>query len=573
MVTTRSGKPPAPNPMLIGMKARSKPAASIFIFEENPTESKKRESPCKTVNKDIKKTKTLGALPDKENTVKVAVNQLPPASLACDTKKIQISQDEKLMNGAPEGDLFDMVVFEDTELWPYSSDTEAHEEFVKCYKTHQESTVWAEQYESVVVMRRVVLHHPSVINTDPAAVSQLVTSTIAGVESLRSCRVRSGIMGLRGILKHCSTALSATPSSSSSAAPVDHCAGLIACLLAKTGGGPKFICELASNILFQEAVANVPPLTLIRCLLPFVAHRNPELSGNAIQAIVLSSQKIQSEFLMDPNESSMHQLKDLMQGLAQAINAKKPAAKESAKTALKYLVAQVGETQFRNLLQMHTSESQMGEVLRMVAVGSSSSSASASSTAAAIGVACTPSPQVVRPGLNATFSCGMPSGASTLQASAGGMSSKFARKPLQPPSSATTGATSSVSKFKMHMMAQSVDRGAVEIVCAAPRSAIANASVLNTSSESCFDAAAPVPVTPVLSVRDHIMLMKQQKRLQTSQQTPTAVDVDVQVLVSDRVSSEPAEAIASIEVGTEMDVSCTPCTSSCVMLSEADMLR
>lgn len=533
MVTTRSGIPLKPNAAPSGLKARSKPAATIFIFEENNTESKKRESPCKTVKKEAKKSKTHIVLPDKENAINVPVNQLPSSSLQSDTKKIKISQDEKLMNGAPEGDLFDMVVFEDSELWPYTNDAEAHDELAKCYKIHQESTVWADQYESVVVMRRVVLFHSAVVNNDRTALSQVVSSTIAGVESLRSCRVRSGIMGLRGILKFCSNSLCAPVSGSSSAATVDHCAALINSLLVKTGGGPKFICELASSILFQEAVANVPPLTLIRCLLPFVPHRNPELSGNAIQAIVESSRKIQSELMLNPSEDSMVHLRDLMQALAQGISAKKPSAKESAKSALKCLAAQVGDTHLRNLLQMHVSESQMGDVLRLVAAGSSSAAvgASSSSSAPAGCAACTPSPLVARAGLDKTFSRGVPSGGSALHASS--VPSKFARMPLQPPSSATGGATSSVSKFKMHLLAQSVDRSAADVVCAAPlpRSTTVIETPSRTvgpvppsASSAVSVAVAPavssVPATPVLSVRDHIMLMKQQKRLQASQSRP-----------------------------------------------------
>jgi len=526
MVTTRSGKPVVPSSKGVGLKSRTKPASTVFIFEE-PTikaETKKRESPCKNTVSELKKSKTQSSFVDKENVLNVNIVQ-PPSSLQSEPKKIQISQDEKLMSGAPEGDLFDMVVFEDSELWPFASNDEATEEFAKCIKIHDESTVWADQYESVVVVRRVVLHHASILNSSLPMLLEASKAIIAGVESLRSCRVRSGIMGLRTLLRNCGPTLSTMLT-----AEGDPCAAVVTSLLTKTGGGPKFISELALNSLLQEAVAGVPPLELIRCLFPSITHRNPDIGASAIYASVECLGKIDPVVLSDASTEGVQTMRETVQGLAQGLNAKRPKAKDSAKTALRTLCSAVGDAHFECLLKTHLSESQIGEVTR--ALGSS-----------AAATPCTPSPQVGHP--LGSASRGMPSGTSLAMAMSVS-NAKFARKPLVHPSSAQ-GPVNSVSKFKMHMMASSVKSSSGDVIAdivATP----ARSSVAPPASTASSTTGVRAEATPVLSMREHILMMKKQRAAQAATPLSVAADASVLVLEGPMVSAQDS---AQSGAGTE----------------------
>eukprot|EP01032_Pedospumella_encystans_P008676 gene8676-10270_t len=536
MVTTRSGKPLIPSSKGVGSKLRGKASVPIVIFEEPVnTENKKRESPCKSTVSEMKKCKTQSTLVDKENVLNTNLIQ-PPSSLQSEPKKIQISQDEKMMSGAPEGDLFDMVVFEDSELWPYASELEAREEFVKGCKVHDESSVWADQYESVVVIRRVVLHHAEILNANKAMLLEASKAVIAGVESLRSCRVRSGIMGLRTLLRNCGATLSTMQTAEN-----DICAAVVTSLLTKTGGGPKFISELALNSLLQEAVAGVPPLELIRCLFPSIAHRNPDIGASAIYASAECLRKLDHTVLSDSTVKGIEVMKETIQGLAQALNAKRPKAKECAKTALRSLYTAVGDAHFQNLLKTHTSESQQSEVTRAVATSSTPS---------------TPfTPSLTTPATSSSasrFGSGMPGSSSVMKPMSMSTASKFVRKPFLPHASASAAGSASVSRFKLHMMSTAAAASStaqvgmisdisdisVDLVCTSatparsapvmvdvPASAPVSSTTGDVSATSTTSALASAAATPVaaLSMREHILLMKKQQRLAQQLATPVAL--------------------------------------------------
>lgn len=555
MVTTRSGKPVIAGFKPISQLSRSKKAVeTIFIFEDaTATETKKRESPCKLSKKDIKKTKVQPNIIDKENSI----NALPPpVSNLSEVKKIQISQDEKLMSGAPEGDLFDMVVFEDAELWPFANDQEAHDEFVKSCQVHKNSTIWADQYESVVIIRRVLLHHTDVIQNNSLYLTDAVTFAVEGVEALRSCRVRSGIMCLRALLSKCGAVLSSTTttntassSSSSTTSPKHtHIHAIIHSLLTKTGSGPKFIVELALNTLLHEGVANLESFALISCLLPAISHKNPELAASAILTLINSVKKIDREVLGSCDEMHVRSLRDTVISLTTALNAKRPKAKEEARNTLNIMLNTTGDTQFRALLSMHLTETQTNEVMRTLAGPAATPRANTSTTT-------TPSSMRQSSGVasaNHSRTVASASGAMRIPLSA--------RQPLKLPSSAQTAATGSgFSKFKMQRMAQApLPAGCAlteDFVCVAapprrmplpptPSPALSTTSTavadrtegavhhqtadhsINASSTTMASAAATpsaslaavniatIAATPqVSSLRDHIMRMKQQQRL------------------------------------------------------------
>jgi hypothetical protein len=585
MVTTRSGKP-----VLAGFKvgaSQTKVGAikqTVFIFEDadvvpSGEVAKKRESPCKVSHTGVKKSKADSSVVDKENST----NVIPPSAVGySEVKKIQISEDEKLMNGAPEGDLFEMVVFEDGELWPFASDAEAVNEVGSSCKKHSESTVWADKYEAVVVMRRVLLHHTEVISRSMCHLTSVVAAAVADADSLRSCRVRNGIMCLRTLLTQCSSSLSNTgviTASSSSAchAAVNHINSIVNSLLAKTGGGPKFILELSLNTLLNAAVPNLEPTALISCLFTSVEHRNADLAANAILAAVGAVRRIDTSVLCSAAEVHMLSLRDTFCCLALALNAKRHKAKEEAKLAIKYVHAAVGDDHFQALVALHLSEVQAKEVSRVLCTSAPS-------------VPSTPSQQVPstpQSAASASSVRALPPGSGTMRMPASSqashaMSVAGVSRPgasRLPPS----GQTSGVSKFRLHMQATAsaacgAKQGEADDACAAPARSLTPApgplnSALGDSiamrdvrcdTPSSSSTALPVvpaagltatPAAPALSLRDHINLMKQQKR-QIAQQAQTP---QPGLAMSVEKSSREVGADTIDVVGSgAMDVSFTP---------------
>lgn len=632
MVTTRSGKPVYPVCKPGAPASRSKPAKqAIVIFDDtsasaNPSVdvSKKRESPCKLAKVGVKKAKANNFVEDKENSHNVAPL---PVGHHSEVKKIQISEDEKQMNGAPEGDLFEMVVFEDSELWPFANDVEAADELGKGISKHKGSSVWAEKYEALVVMRRVLLHHTDIVDSDAQHLTGVVAAAVEDVDSLRSCRVRNGIICLRTLVSTCSvgltlfnTAALSSSSSSSSASSMSLIGSVTNCLLAKTGGGPRFISELALNTLLNSAVPHLEPLLLVSCLAPSVGHRNAELASSAILAMVGCVRRIDVSVLASSSEECMASLRDLCQGLSLALNAKRPKAKEEARTTFRSISATVGEEHFHRLLALHLTETQSKEVLR-----ATSSIASTAPSTPAVSMAGTPAS-----GSHSTLGTG---------AGVAGVSSVFRGPPGSaavrgPPVGATarpggacrlppSGQTSGVSKFRLHMQAQaaaaaasasagaavgstvgscavpsSVERSAVrgacsglrlvddlEIVCAAPSAtptvargdfapaaamvaaprggsniAVREALPLPASAAPASDAAPTLsavatPAPSTLSLRDHIQLMKQQKRLaaQQAQQAQKESADALDVLITGAQKQQDSEGVCGGSVDPVVD--------------------
>jgi hypothetical protein len=485
-----------------------------------------------------------------------------------------------------------MVVFEDAELWPFSSTEEARTEFYDCCKLHTNTTVWAEQYEAVVVIRRVVLHHAEVIRSSPANVKEAVNAALLGAEALRSCRVRNGIMCLRALLTNCSDVLSfadSSSSSSTSAALASHCERIVGCLLTKSGGGPRFIVELALNALLQQGVSCVPPLSLAIALFPALCHRNPEIAGNAILALVASVRRLDAGVLSDTAEEGMQRLKEVVQGLALALNAKRAKAKDEAKAALKTIKATMGDAHFEALMNMHLSASQIGEVTRLLNAASTATTPGGMTGSAM----CTPASALPR---SVTASAGN----SVMHMSLSEQRSGLPRPPLRMASSAQGGVQGSgISKFKLHMQASALSTAkagasharmdvmseGVDVVCAvvvpsraptpgvvvpactaapAPTPAVVASRAIPSSSSATPASQRPVVAAtpPVSSLRDHILRMKQEKRAAEVEQqklhASAGADVLPEMLVKE--SAEETSVVASSTVQADvMDVCPTPC--------------
>ena len=288
--------------------------------------------------------------------------------------KISLSNDEKMMNGAPEGDLYELVVMQDDELQPFDNHNIAETEFELCFVKHNETNVWAEKYEFVTVIRRVLIHHLDVLAAvDFSLISSAVDIMIEATASLRSCVIRNGLLCLRKFLRYLNTLVDASESSELSVK-------IVGALLNRTANGPKFICETANDILIVAAVERqVPVLSFFKGLLPYVAHRSPEVSS---KAIILSTKCVQAMDDLSATNSlaATQQYKDPLRIAAIGLTTRLAKGKEAAKDALKLIQSRLSPSIFKDFTAKTLSPSECGEVMRLLETDKSLNGSSHSNT-------------------------------------------------------------------------------------------------------------------------------------------------------------------------------------------------
>ena len=303
--------------------------------------------------------------------------------------KINISNDEKMMNGAPEGDLYELVVLQDDELPPFDSHNIAQSEFELCFEKHYETTIWAEKYEFVTIIRRVLIHHIDVLaDVDFSLISSVVDIMIEATASLRSCVIRNGLLCLRRFLRYFNTLVDASECS-------ELTVKIVGALLSRTANGPKFICETANEILIIAAVERqVPVLTFFKGLLPYATHRSPEVSS---KAIILSTKCVQAMDNLSTTTtlSGTQQYKDPLKIAAIGLTTRLAKGKEAAKDALKLIQSRLSPAAFKDFAAKALSPSESAEVMRLIETDkafngsshSNSNSSSAGSSSGSVGSA------------------------------------------------------------------------------------------------------------------------------------------------------------------------------------------
>lgn len=269
-------------------------------------------------------------------------------------RKISLSKEEKEMNGAPVGDIYEVNVFDDKDLKPYKSQAEARSEMLKHCDTLNESTGWAEKHDIVVVIRRVALYHHEVLENVEEFIKALGICCEM-IESLRSYSIKNGILCMSAILRECHGQNCDENSEK-----------IIGTLLNRTASGPRFICDMANDLLHQ-AVSNryISTRTFIEALAPFVHHKNGDVT---CRAFILSSKCI---MLLDASlldqEDSVALRENVVNILHMGLNSSKRAkGRESTKDACIYLHGELGGLGFETTLLKCLNISQVGEMYRLI---------------------------------------------------------------------------------------------------------------------------------------------------------------------------------------------------------------
>lgn len=170
-------------------------------------------------------------------------NTLPPPALVADklVKVIALNAAEKAMNGAPDGDLYEVTVTEDEDLPAFSSSEAASQAAAQALEAYSSAAaVWAHRFEAVLTYRRLIVQfHPSASPSSSALPEAATGHILEELASLRSTSAKNALLAVQRLL----------PSADDSTA-VRLLLGLGNRLFMS---GPKFLGDLVFGILHKSS--------------------------------------------------------------------------------------------------------------------------------------------------------------------------------------------------------------------------------------------------------------------------------------------------------------------------------
>lgn len=268
--------------------------------------------------------------------------------------KIQLSAEELSMNGAPEGDLFNVEVLADSVLLQLNDDDVS--DFIRNLNTNliNSDTSWAEQFRLVETLRSLLLYNRDKVTefytgtgttVTPSPIVSLITSA---AESLRSSTMRNGILAARLLILN-------VPLTSQDLEKVTFS------VTTRMAGSPKFICDLAENSL-TEALEGVSPLRAIDALLPLTSHKNADVASKAFIQVGKQISRLTADSL-----ASDYAFVPLLQALAAGLNCKKVPGKDSSRNSLRQLLLLMGgEILEQRLAECNLLGSQMKQIQKEI---------------------------------------------------------------------------------------------------------------------------------------------------------------------------------------------------------------
>jgi hypothetical protein len=260
------------------------------------------------------------------------------------------------MNGAPEGEIFEVTVLADHELRSFSSasDAETYNAYNAAHSMFSAvSATWADKYSFVELVRSISFSKPRFL-VDNGLTENVLKAAMDSVESLRSSEIRNGILALGILVQNCMSGITEEQ--------LTLVAGL---LVNKLAGGPRFICSLSSEVL-AKVILSLAPLVSIRALMPHVQHKNAEAAS--IVVCLLADRVVPK--LDKENADHLDGCRILIGVLSKGLNGKRATTITSSKAALSHLRQYLGEESFQQLLASATDldESKRTEIVRVTTV-------------------------------------------------------------------------------------------------------------------------------------------------------------------------------------------------------------
>lgn len=276
-------------------------------------------------------------------------------------KKMEISDDEMSMNGAPAGDLYDVQVMNDSELFCFCDDDIAKTAFESATFVDKGSSSWAELFSGVEVTRRMALHHPGVL-LSCECLPMAIQAAIDGSLSLRSSTIRNGIACMRSL------------------AFLDigsaHICRIVEVLMGRTGSGPKFIANEAAKVL-DEIIPKFEPIMSIRALSSSTNIKNNEVSSKAFIMIsqtvirLLASLPVPLEGKIEtPTKPTTY--KEIIKIMSRGLNARSPLARDASREAFKAIKLSLGDVLFSSSIASALDGVAVKDIQREVNVESKS---------------------------------------------------------------------------------------------------------------------------------------------------------------------------------------------------------
>jgi hypothetical protein len=257
-------------------------------------------------------------------------------TLSLATKKIKLSEDEMSLNGAPEGELFEVSVIPDEDLEPLLNSSVDFGNSLILLRSNV--TLWGEKHVGIEILRRACMFHKELINL--INIGEVIKSGIDAAGSLRSSISRNGILCLKAIFEH--SAFSDWISEST----VDILREAINILMNRSCTGPKFICVTASKAL-EIGVNRTPIIYLNSLLIEFTSHRNAEISS---RSYTLFANRICADTL--PNISdSKNSFCDTLLFLEKGLKSARPQSREASRKSLVTIIETLGREVYEEKVQ------------------------------------------------------------------------------------------------------------------------------------------------------------------------------------------------------------------------------
>lgn len=176
---------------------------------------------------------------NKENYVNTLTSN-EMKNVLSNTKKLIMTDTEKAMDGAPQGEIFDVTVMMNEDIAPSTNPKEELELALKSMS--DTSTAWAERHSAIESARRIVLHHISELVANPSSLPVIIKATIDSVASLRSSTSRNAILCL-GLIIESQTIIELS---------IDQLISILISLMNRTAVGPKFVADSAYSVILNS---------------------------------------------------------------------------------------------------------------------------------------------------------------------------------------------------------------------------------------------------------------------------------------------------------------------------------
>jgi hypothetical protein len=251
-------------------------------------------------------------------------------------KTIEISNDEKIMNGAPETDLYDVKLLQDEELPLLDSDFSLN----SVISSYSSSTVWAEKFYCVQHMRCFVQFcDESITNRD---VSSMISAGLLEIESLRSSSSRNGLYLLRQLSSHLPRLLDDELMKKS-----------FDTLINRIKAGPKFLATEAAGVL-KIIGGVVDPIHIVALLTPHSNSKNTDVV-DVVYSVICKSLE---------NMDSFAEVSDGIRLIYAGLSSRSISAKECSKSFFSTL--QTRNPSFQDILSSFLTESQVSDIIRTI---------------------------------------------------------------------------------------------------------------------------------------------------------------------------------------------------------------